>query len=89
MSDVFVEIEYDINKDSFKLETNAKNPKNIIANFLRSEMGEGEDLREAKKLDVYKIRIDLQLHYDKFSCSSNTGNSGLTDGILMRYLSKN
>ena len=89
MNDVFLEFEYDIDKDEFKnLKTNAKKPKNILENYLRTVVGCGEDHRKAKQKSTYKIRIELDLSCDKFSCSSDTGNDGLTTGIIMLYYSK-
>lgn len=86
MSDIFVELEYDIKLDKFEIKTNAKDPLNILEHYLRSVMGKGKDTRESKKLNKYKIRVEIDLSYDNISCESNTENDGLTAGIIMRYI---
>jgi hypothetical protein len=85
---LFVELKYDINKDSFDISTNMKKEAvpNIVENFLRSQIGAGEDNSEPNKLDIYNIKIKVDLSDDTFLVNHNCGNKGLRDGILLRFL---
>jgi len=70
--------------------TNAK--KEAIAEILEawvsSQVGLGKDDSEADKKPEYKIEIQLDLSYDTFSTKSDTGNNGLTCGIIMDLLNR-
>lgn len=88
MSDLVIRLKYDIQNDKFDITSNVKEKSipNIVANFLRSQIGSGEDNREANKLDNYNITIELNLESDTFKVTDNCGNKGLRDGILLRFL---
>ncbi len=83
-----VKIIYDIKTDTFSVEGNAKDPKKIVEDFIRTQVGAGEDKAEANKLDSYVISIALDPSFDTFTATSNCGNKGLRDGILMHFLKK-
>lgn len=80
---IFVNIWYDINKDFFRIKSNAKDPIEIVTNYLRSQIDAGEDKSEPSRLGIYQIDLSLDLTEDVFSCEHNCGNLGLRDGILM------
>ena len=80
-------ITYDINNDIFTITGNAKNPVNIISNFIRTQIGQGEDLSIPNKKEIYTINIKLYPSNDTFIVSDDCGNNGLRDGILLKYLS--
>lgn len=87
-STVFVKIKYSINNpEDVEVEHNLKSDElakeEVLANYLRDQMGRGEDTREAARLDVYEITIAIDLVDDQISVTSNTGNYGLTLGIVM------
>jgi len=88
MIDVAVQIVYDIEKDSFEVTGNAKDPKDLVSEFIRSQMGQGRDESPSKNLDVYTIIIGLDLSCDSFSCAHDCGNKGLREGILQRFISR-
>lgn len=83
------EIQYDINQDKFSVigDLNKHGQEELIDTWLRMQMGRGKDHSPANKLDVYKIRLQWTPHMDVISVKDNTGNKGLREGILMRYLS--
>ena len=86
MSDLFVGVSYNLNSNQFEIETNAKDPRKIITEFLRTQIGAGKDESPVNEIDDYKIRIDLDLSCDAFRCTHDCGNLGLRDGILLTYL---
>lgn len=91
MSALYISITYPVSEpDKFKIRSNVK--KDLIADTLctviQIQMGKSQDNRKAKKLKTYKIRIDLDLSYDHFSIRSDTGNDGLTTGIIMDVISR-
>jgi hypothetical protein len=86
-----IKLQYNIKTDEFKCETDIKQDKlhEIISDFLRTQMSLGPDKREAKTLDIYEITITLDLaDSDTFHLKSNTGNDGLTTGIIMEYFNR-
>lgn len=88
---LFIEITYPIDQpDKFTITGTIKSEKHadIIADFLQLQVGKGADDSPAKELAVYHIRIELELENDTFKSSSDTGNKGLRDGILMDVLSR-
>ena len=62
--------------------------KEIIDNWLRSQMGAGVDGRPANRLKTYHIEIDWYPGNDRFRCRSNCGNDGLRDGLLLYVVKK-
>jgi hypothetical protein len=88
MEDLFLQITYDIKNDKFSHVTNIKEDMldDIVGEFLRSEMGLGKDTAPANEQDIYKIRINCDLSDDTFYVKSDTGNKGLTTGIVMHFL---
>lgn len=86
MDTIDVKIIYDINSDTFDVSGNAKDPKSIVSNFLRTQVGRGVDKNPANNHTVYTILINLDPSEDIFSISHDCGNKGLREGILMRFL---
>jgi len=86
MQNLFLNIEYDIENDKYKFNSNAKEYRTIIENFLRSQIGAGQDNRKPVEKDIYNISIELDLSNDSFKSSDDCGNYGLRDGILMNAL---
>lgn len=86
MSDLLVKIEFDINKDTFKIASNADEDciTEIIENVLRDQIGAGHDNSEPNVQDTYTITIKWDLSDDSYSITSDTGNKGLTAGILLQ-----
>jgi hypothetical protein len=78
-------IEYDINDGTFKIASNIKKERyaDLINSFVCTQIGKGEDKKEADKRDIYDISIKWYPGSDTFVCYSNTGNKGLREGILM------
>jgi hypothetical protein len=84
--DIVIDILYDMKTpERTVVKTNAKSEAldEIISTWLQLQAGQGEDVRQANDRDIYNIRIGLSLQGDVFSTSSDTGNDGLTCGIVM------
>lgn len=84
---IFIDFEYAIKGSKCKvLNTNIK--KEMIDNFLEEwvvdQVGAGEDKNEAVDRETYRINIGCDLSTDTFYIKSNTGNKGLTAGIVSR-----
>lgn len=86
---LYVNIGFDITTSKFITDTNTNNPKKIVGEFLRSQIGKGVDNTKANDLVVYNISIYLNLSDDSFTCTDNCGNKGLREGILMTYIKEN
>jgi hypothetical protein len=85
-----IELSYNLDIDKFEIETDLKKEKvpEVLEAFLRCQLDLGEDSRRPIELPVYKITIHLDLRDDSFWVESNTGNDGLTTGIVAHYLSR-
>jgi len=86
--DLFLNIRYDVAKDTFEIESNIK-PElrgDVLADFIHSQVGSGPDPSPSETHDQYIIKLGLALVDDTFYVSHNCGNKGLRDGILMRVL---
>jgi len=90
MEDSFLKLKYNINTDKFDIDSNIKLEMQgeIVSNFLRGQIGQGEDNREADKREIYEIALNLDLSCDKYTVLHNCGNKGLRDGILINFLKK-
>jgi hypothetical protein len=70
------------------IRTNAKPEvvEELIANWLRDQMGRGKDNAQPVLKSEYKIKIGLDLSDDTFYTESDTGNKSLTCGLVMCLL---
>lgn len=80
-------IQYNLPEDKFKIKTNIK--PELVEDFmldwvLRGQIGKGADHSKANNKDIYHIQVRCDLTYDHITISSDTGNKGLTAGILGR-----
>ncbi len=88
-STVFVKIKYPINNpENIEVEHNLKTDElakeEVLSNYLHNQMGRGEDKNPPADLDVYEITIGIDLaDEDRMYVNSNTGNAGLTAGLVM------
>ena len=87
---LFLGIKYDIKKDEFTFHSDIKEERqvDILEAVVRMQIGAGVDNSKANDLNVYLISIDWDLSDDSFSIKSNTGNKGLTTGIIMQAFKK-
>ncbi len=91
MSDITLEITYPVEKpEESKIQTNARPEaiEEILSTWLTGQQGEGKDESKENQLSEYTIVIELDLSDDSFVTRSNTGNKGLTAGILMDVLKR-
>jgi hypothetical protein len=85
-ADITLDITFDINEpEKSIIKTNAKREVvlEILEDWLYCQMGQGKDNSKPIKKDFYSIKIFLDLSDDSFSTVSDTGNEGLTCGIIM------
>jgi len=70
------------------IETDVKTEeiKEVLCAFVQGQAGEGVDESKANILDIYTIDIILELSDDSFRIVSDTGNKGLTCGIVMQTM---
>ena len=87
-TDLFIKIVYNLKGNSFKVDTDIKKEKikDILLDFISTQIGKGEDTSAPNKQDEYTISIGLNLNGDKFYCKHDCGNEGLMTGIVMNYL---
>ena len=81
-----IEITHNIkypNKSLIKTNVNKKMISGILGEWTYSQIGRGENKKEVKKRDIYRIIIELDLRDDTFRTTSNTGNADLTAGIIL------
>lgn len=80
-------IQYDFKKDQFEVWSEVKKGKikEVILEFLRTQMGLGKDERDPEKRDIYTITLDLDLSDDSFTVNSDTGNDSFMTGILRHF----
>jgi hypothetical protein len=60
----------------------------LFDTWLAGQIGRGEDKREPIKRQKYHIKLEVDLTNDTFYCTSNTGNKGLTTGIILNSVGK-
>lgn len=54
----------------------------LFAYFMHSQIGAGKDESKPNEKDVYDITIQINLEDDSLTIKSDTGNKGLTAGIV-------
>ena len=85
-ADIIMEINFNIKEPSKTvIKTNARREavSEILEAWIFSQIGQGKDSRESNKKNEYTIVIKLDLSDDTFSTDSDTGNKGLTCGIVI------
>lgn len=83
--DLFIEFDYSANKGTTTIvNTNIKTSyiDDFLSEVVHSQIGAGEDKNKANERDIYNILVRCDLSYDHINISSNTGNAGLTTGIM-------
>lgn len=85
MSDLKLELTYNLKDDEFKVETNMKDPIKHVTEWLRTQIGAGADQTERNDKEVYSIKLEIDLSDDTYTVSHDCGNKGLRDGILMHF----
>ena len=86
---IYFKINYDINdSEAFEIDTNAKVEliPELLGEYIRAIVGAGADHSEPNNRDIYNITLYLDLSDDSWQEESNTGNKGLTAGIIMNII---
>ena len=86
--DVLVEIHWSAKEDvPPTIYTNARTDndalEDILSTWIQHQIGRGEDPSPRIEREVYKIKIGLIVEDDTFCTESDTGNKGLTCGIVL------
>ena len=74
---------YDVSSDLTKF-----GQYEVLEAYIRVQMGQGEDKRKPEKRKKYAIQVRWNPDGDVIGVKSNTGNDGLTCGILMGLYQK-
>ena len=82
-------LRYSPNGDQFEVkgDLNREGQSELVETFLRTQIGRGKDNRNANRQENYNIQLKWYPADDKIEVNDDTGNKGLRDGILMRFLS--
>lgn len=91
--DIVMEIHFPMDTPSeLRVRTNAKDRETVIdliSTYIQDCcIGRGVDESNANEHDEYRIVIGLELSDDSWGITSNTGNKGLTTGILMDVIKR-
>jgi len=86
----YMEVKYNVKDNKFETFGNLKKKAmmELVEEFLRLQMGQGEDLVPPRDLATYTIKLEWYPENDGITVVSNTGNRGLRDGILMEFLKR-
>jgi hypothetical protein len=82
---IYLELDFSAaEKSATIIHTNIKESyiDDFLAEIVHAQVGKGADNRKANEQDIYNIMISCDLTYDLINISSNTGNAGLTTGII-------
>ena len=87
---VRVQVDWNSKTDEIKIsgDCNKEGAKEIIENWITSQIGAGEDKSKPNIREEYTVQIWCDLSDDSFSSKSNCGNKGLRDGILLMALKR-
>jgi len=83
--DLYIEFDYSIPEASATvIDTNIKESyiSDFLAEVVHAQVASAPDHRKANERDIYNVLIRCDLSYDHINVSSNTGNEGLTTGII-------
>ena len=83
--DLYIEFDYSLlDKSSTVLNTNIKESyiDDFLADVYHAQIASAPDHRKANERDIYNVLIRCDLFHDNINISSNTGNEGLTTGII-------
>lgn len=86
-----LEIAYDMaHPEKTTIKTNAKKEavEEILETWLYGQIGQNKDESKPARKPIYTIKIQMDLSDDSFHTSSDTGNKGLTCGLLMDVLKR-
>jgi hypothetical protein len=85
-----LDISYDVKTDSFNINSDAKEEAyaNLIESYLHAQIGAGRDNSPANQREIYHIKLEWYPQEDVFKISSDTGNKGLREGLLICLLGK-
>jgi len=86
MEMIRIAIKYYVVDNNFEVETNTTHPSDLVIEYIRSQIGAGEDTSPANRKSKYEIVIYLDLSDDSFKVVHDCGNEGLMLGILMEYI---
>ena len=87
--DLYIDMQYSVPEKQLTIEdTNVKLELigGLLSDWVRGCMGKGEDRSKANKKDLYNIRMTVDLTCDTFKIFSDTGNKGVTTGIIATSL---
>ncbi|HLD00198.1 MAG TPA: hypothetical protein VJC39_00460 [Candidatus Nanoarchaeia archaeon] len=83
-------IHYDVKEKKFEVsgDVNFEGQRELVEGFLHNQIGAGRDDKTPDKKDFYNITLRWYPLNDNLEVSSDTGNKGLRDGILLEFLKR-
>jgi len=87
---LYVNIVYNVQTDEFTFESNMKpeHRAEVLADFLRAQIGGGKDNAPPIERQEYHVRLTLDLTDDTFRVTHDCGNLGLRDGLLLHAMER-
>ena len=84
-----LDLKYNVKTEKFEVkgDVNITGQRELVENFLRGQIGAGIDESKPNRQSEYSIILNWHPADDTIKVSSDTGNKGLRDGILMQFLS--
>ncbi len=85
---MYIDILFHVEENKYDLDTDIKEAMlpEVLSDYLRAQMGKGHDDRKPNRHKSFHVRIEIDLATDTFKTASDTGNAGLTTGIVMNVL---
>lgn len=88
-ADILIKISFNIaDPDKTVIRTNARKEalEELLSAWVYDQMGRGGDNSTPEEKDIYQVVIGFEVAEDIFATTSDTGNKGLTAGLVMDTL---
>lgn len=88
---LYLDMSYNLKANTLTIEdTNVKREciDDLLSEWIRGQTGQGKDDSQPAIKDEYRLNLQVDLSYDHFRIRSDTGNAGLTAGIILASIGK-
>jgi len=88
---LYLDMSYNLKANTLTIEdTNVKREciDDLLSEWIRGQTGQGKDDCQLAIKDEYHLNLQVDLSYDYFRIRSDTGNAGLTAGIILASIGK-
>lgn len=83
---LYIKLKYNIENNKFDVESNIRDKKRVITNYLRNLNHEIEDSRAVADFSEYEILLKINLDYDIIEIEDNCNNNNFRNEILIKFL---